>query len=582
MKFRKIDLILMLAILAVSLVVKLSAFNTVLLAGDSVSFAALAENIKNGAGYTMNGLPHLHWPPLFPFFIALTDMIFDNVAISIKFISIVFSTLTLVIVYLLSRRFGINAFYSAFAALLVLFNPFFLYYAGGVMPLSESLVVFLITLAFYFYTFDKKGMLLSGVFFGLATLTKLNYIVIVLPLVIVHVFHILKKINFKTIFSAKNFLAELRNNLTECLFIIMSVSPLMLWVLRNKLVSSHIAAPEFFDFASRSHLFNIPYVAFAYLLGFLVLALPFLLFILFYFGFTKKSTSSSALSGKSDCCASICFADKFCKFYKFWRTFFFSVLFYFLFIIIFNSYYSNNLISYSISRSRFFVWIMPLLTIFCILLLSKTGINIMVKSKINTKINTRTDLFNCRALARILMLYIVGVLIVFVAASFALTNGFVASRLNISAPGMSSTFVERSYHRSESIDWANSNLPYGSALFVYFNEDKYGMQGTDVFYPLYFREDLNVIALKESSDHVLYTDVISLKDLPYHYMDNTYILTDESLQDIILAFDDAYTPKDAISSFAFESIGSAGDDHIYLYYMHKILKTNLNLKLSGG
>ena len=85
------------------------------------------------------------------FVFEVINILLDNPVTSLKITSTVISSLTLVVVYLFARRLNLSISLSVIATLLVLFNPFFLYYAGGILPLAESLSVFLFTLGFFFY-----------------------------------------------------------------------------------------------------------------------------------------------------------------------------------------------------------------------------------------------------------------------------------------------------------------------------------------------------------------------------------------------------------------------------------------------
>lgn len=113
-------------------------------------------------------------PPLYQFMIGLFNLLIDNLEIAARSVSVFFSTTTIVPLYLLARRyFGISV--AIGASLLYVFQPFMHYMSG--IDLSEPtytfMVLFGLLLAVNGMTAGKRILLLiSGIFMGLAYLTR--------------------------------------------------------------------------------------------------------------------------------------------------------------------------------------------------------------------------------------------------------------------------------------------------------------------------------------------------------------------------------------------------------------------------
>jgi len=451
-----------------------------MLAGDSASVATLVKNLSENFSYSINGQPHLHWPPLFPLIAAVINILLDNPVTSLKITSTVISSLTLVVVYLFARRLNLSISLSVIATLLVLFNPFFLYYAGGILPLAESLSVFLFTLGFFFY-FSEGGLLLSAVLFGLCTLTKLNYLGYFIPFLFLHAYYFIKT-----------------RKILHLNFLILILLPSLLWLMRNKLLTPSRWGEDYFKFFSIKHFMQIPYLAEGYAVALIFLLLPLIPLIALCFLNNKQTT----LKLRNNC--------------KKWCLVVLSALCFFVLILILNPYYNSNLLHFSVSRTRFFVSIVPIFTLLAISFFSN------IKSK----------------LLKIIKIYLITVVIAYIIFSMLLTNGFVISMLdftqNSTLNSLSNTFIKRSFQRSMAIEWANNNLPNSSKLLVYFNEDKYGMQGIEVFYDYYFNPAFEVVSLKETNDKVLFPDIISFKEIDglTYFGKEVYIISDVEIEDI--------------------------------------------------
>jgi hypothetical protein len=448
-KLTKLDFYLILFIIVLSLVIKLSAFSSVVVAGDSISHATLGENLADGEGYKINGQQHNHWPPVFAVFIALFQLILNNPITSMKLVSLLFGTLTLILVYIFSRRLDISSHGSLLISLLVLFNPFFLYFAGGILPLSEPLSIFFLLLGFYTYFIYKNNIFLSSVFFSLALFTRLNYIGPLLPFLLLHFYYLIKQ----------------KNILKNLLFLGIIVGPTFLWFLINKLLIKVSLPSEYLYPFSIEHLSHMPTLTVAYLLG---------LFYLFLTLFPLIIASMVVFLKKGN---------------KFWILFILSSIFSFA-IIFLNLYYVKDYLFFPFSRTRYLTGIVPLLTIMIYL----------------TVVSMKNIYWR-----RIFKTYLIFSLIIFILLSQLLTNCAVITQVNkyVDTPN---TFLKRSCYRSEAIDWVNFNVPDNSLTLVHFKEGDFGLQGIEVYYSEYFNPNLNVLALSKTPDKYL-RDIITFVDL---------------------------------------------------------------------
>lgn len=509
----KMDIFFIFLILFLSVIVKWSAFFSPNIAGDNVTFTALGQNLANGLGYTINDSLHLHWPPLFPLIIAFFDIFLDNPVISIKLVSFLFSSLTLIIVYLFCRKLALTSKSSLLATLLVLFNPFFLYFAGGILPLSESLAVFLLVFAFFIYYFYKNNhLILSGVFFGLVLMTRYNFIGFILPFLGIHFYYLIKK-------------RHIKENL---LFIIVIFMPAFLWIIRNKFISAKFVGSEYLRFFSIEHLMDIPSLAMVYGCGFFLLFLflvPLIITSVIYF-LKKKNT--------------------------FWIMIISSSIFILIIMILLNPYYVSDFLFFSISRTRYLTGLVPIFTIMIFLAIKSIKKNFI----------------------KYIRFYLFLILIAFIVFSLLLTNGFIQYKLNdfFKTPN---TFIKRSYYRAEAINWANYNLPKESKLLVYFNEDKYGLVGVEIFSKYYFNSNFQVLPLLETGTNcpVLFKNIVSFQDLNYYNFSHSdiYILSDDTLNNLksFLIKDDV-----DVNLLYFEEIYNLPKNPVKIY----LITNNLSVK----
>jgi len=228
-KIDKKDVLIILCLFLLAFLTKLPTINYPVM-GDSASYAELTESIVYNHTYSSpvssgNNLPHDMYPPLYPLSSSIFLIFFKNVILSIKLSTILWSSLAIILVYLFSRKIKFNKFESILTSLLVLFNPWFFYFAG-VQACSEGLAVFLIMLGIFMFMFRKNKIYygISGLSFGLAVLTRYTSAVFLLPFLIYCFVMFLKR-------------EKIRDNLTFAFF---SIVPIALWLMRNLLVFNKI------------------------------------------------------------------------------------------------------------------------------------------------------------------------------------------------------------------------------------------------------------------------------------------------------------------------------------------------------
>ncbi len=228
-KIDKKDVLIILCLFMLAFLTKLPTISYPVM-GDSASYAELTESIVYNHTYSSpvssgNNLPHDQYPPLYPLSSSIFLMLSKNVILSLKLSTILWSSLAIVLVYVFSRKIKFNRFESTIASLLVLFNPWFFYFAG-VQACSEGLAVFLIMLGIFMFMFRKNKICysISGLSFGLAIITRYTSAVFLLPFLIYCFIMILKKKNIK-------------DNLR---FAFLSIMPVGIWLIRNLLVFNRI------------------------------------------------------------------------------------------------------------------------------------------------------------------------------------------------------------------------------------------------------------------------------------------------------------------------------------------------------
>jgi 4-amino-4-deoxy-L-arabinose transferase-like glycosyltransferase len=144
---------------------------------DTAEFIVAGQNFVTGNGYTsISGYPDTAFPPLYPVMIGILWLFIGDGILAGRLISMIFGSLMVVPVYLIARK-----LYSKrvgyMAAVLVAFYFFLIY--GSVAALTEIPYATLSITGIFIglKAFEEKRFLyylLSGVFLGLAYLTRLE------------------------------------------------------------------------------------------------------------------------------------------------------------------------------------------------------------------------------------------------------------------------------------------------------------------------------------------------------------------------------------------------------------------------
>ncbi len=174
------DALCILAILVFSTIFFLNLGSGPLWAADEQTYSQWAFHmIKSGdyvTPYAFGGLAvWIGKPPLYMWLISLAYQAFGVSNFVTRLWSPIFATLTLVLIYFLGKK--LYNLYVGFASALIL-GTFTLFYMFARHAMTDGSFVFFLTASFYFFILSEKTektnryVILSGLFFGLALLTK--------------------------------------------------------------------------------------------------------------------------------------------------------------------------------------------------------------------------------------------------------------------------------------------------------------------------------------------------------------------------------------------------------------------------
>lgn len=153
--------------------------------GDDVLFVNIAWNLVSGNGYSMNGeVPTAIRPPAYPFLLAGVFALAGKSMVAARAVNVLLGALVAPLVYLAGMRlFGRREAIIASVAAAV--YPFWL--DNGMRVLSDTLALFLVTLALLLFTFvserphDRRRLLATGAVLAAAILTR-SELLLLLPL----------------------------------------------------------------------------------------------------------------------------------------------------------------------------------------------------------------------------------------------------------------------------------------------------------------------------------------------------------------------------------------------------------------
>lgn len=202
---------------------------------DAIEYDEMAVNLASGNGLSLfiNGsiTPVAYRTPVYPIFLAGIYSIFGHSYLAVKIIQAVIGALFCIVIFLIANIIYDDATIGLIASLCVaLYKPFisgFSYCGGPKSLLSEYLHMFMVGLAVLttLYFIKNRGIrigILSGIFMGLAILTRPEFVIF--PSVLAIYLLYISRLSVKT-FIKKYFIIYL--------FIILTMSP---WVIRNYIV----------------------------------------------------------------------------------------------------------------------------------------------------------------------------------------------------------------------------------------------------------------------------------------------------------------------------------------------------------
>jgi 4-amino-4-deoxy-L-arabinose transferase-like glycosyltransferase len=146
-----------------------------------------AESIASGQGYAVNGIPTAYWPVGYPGFLGLIFRVFGPSVILAKLINIAFYMASIVLTYILSVEILKVESASRIALGILCFYPNHIAYSSFLATEMYFIFLFLLGAVLFIRASGRVGFLiLAGLSWGLATLTKPQFIF--LPLIFLIVF----------------------------------------------------------------------------------------------------------------------------------------------------------------------------------------------------------------------------------------------------------------------------------------------------------------------------------------------------------------------------------------------------------
>jgi len=364
---------------------------------------------------------------------------------AIKINGIIWSSLIIIFSYILLRILRTDKTLSFLISIAILLNPFMFYYSGGVMPLPGGMGVALLILGIAAFLLRKEHVayaMFTGLLWAGAILAKYTLLFFLLPFFIFISWNWLKKI----LNRRENGQGKVQKK-EKILIPIISIGLFMLWMLTKDMLSSGkgpYAVSKLF-FLQKSFLELLPYTTITYFLGFvlcIIFVLPFMLSL-------TKLNERQNISEKNLMILS-------------WLTIY-GLIIYLTSLVMLNGYARADIISFIISRTRFFIFIIPMAYILTL--------------------RHQTKRFR-----KIIMAIIFVSLILTIMLTSAATQNLINTKYNFF-----STAIQRGAHREEAIEWVNDNIEKNSRIIIQLNEPNRGMHGLEWYIDDYFREDLKII-----------------------------------------------------------------------------------------
>jgi len=432
----KKDLYIILIIFVIGFSIKLFTIPYPI-AGNAEQYLFLAENIDSGGTYALYGETNTKFPPMWPLFITFFLPFFNNSILAIKFAGITISSIVLITAYIFARVIKLSRVESIIVCALLLFNPWFFYFSGGFLPVSEGLAATLYILALIFFVRREDNSLyeyLSALFLALLIVTKIDALFFVMPFLLYYGVKILKK-------------EKITANILKITIILV---PFGLWLLRNLFLSSTLSGVGYDKIITfYLYLSNIPvtllttFLAIFYATSFI---LPFIIYGLY------KIINKNIV----------------------WKITLWGFIIHMAFFILTDTIYllrqDFSIFTFGIMRTRRLIIILPVLTTVAVI-----GLRLLC-----------LKYFKKQTFKKVLYAVSMVIISVFLLLALIVNNGFVQKNFSDNIIDLGNTYTARSYDRSLAFKWINYNAKENANIIGVLNEP----MPHDSF-KKYFREDLN-------------------------------------------------------------------------------------------
>jgi 4-amino-4-deoxy-L-arabinose transferase-like glycosyltransferase len=167
MKIKK-EYILLACILVIGIVARILKFGDPAMVMDTVAFSRLGKNLIESGRYVFgeNYNMGIFFPPGYPFFIGVINLIFNDLFFSAKLVSFIASCITIILSYLIGKELY-NKEAGLFAAMVYALYPVILIIS--VDAYSDALFFCFLLLTIYIFIISlKKNNLYSNVLFGIS------------------------------------------------------------------------------------------------------------------------------------------------------------------------------------------------------------------------------------------------------------------------------------------------------------------------------------------------------------------------------------------------------------------------------
>lgn len=268
---KQIEITIMVFLFLLAFFIRMPLFDYYLVE-DSKIYSDLAKNIFEEQKYQIDGEVAAKYPPFFPIVASIfVPMLGGDGAV--KFVSILFSSLTISLLYFFLRKLKVSKELSVVISASLLFNPWFFYFTS-ILGLSEGLASFMVLIAFwllfkYFKEKKEKYLYYGAVILGLGVITRIPIIGLLVPIYIYLIIDFLRVLKKRKLFLKKIKVA--------IIFFVISILPYVIWFVRNLIVNKN--SDPYLDYIKQS-LIGYPHAVFYYFI--IVFPVALLLFTYYF------------------------------------------------------------------------------------------------------------------------------------------------------------------------------------------------------------------------------------------------------------------------------------------------------------